>query len=158
MKLMLYKANCGNWIDKIINLGTGNYGYSHVELAFDKIDKNHNRGYLCYSSSPREGKVRFTYIDNDKTNHWVVIDLPQFSLEDERRIYSKCFDYLNAKYDVFGIIFWYVFSFVKKQRDNEWWCSEIVAYLLGLKDYRKNPNELAKLYGAKKVVDKCDNS
>lgn len=150
MKLLLYKSKCGNILDKVIDIGTGGYGYSHVELAFDRIDLNHNRGYLCFSSSPRDKKTRFTYINN-KTNHWEIIDLSkEYKLEQEREIYGKCFDLVGAKYDYYGILFWYVFSFIKKQKDNQWWCSEVVAYLLGFSDFRKHPNELAKIYGAKK--------
>jgi hypothetical protein len=40
---------------------------------------------------------------------------------------------------------------MKKQKDDQWWCSEIVGYLLGVVDFRVTPNELAKLYGAKKI-------
>lgn len=143
---MLYKANKGTWLDKTIDLMSGKYGYSHVELAFDKVVKS-DGSYLCFSSSPREGKVRFKQIEI--TDHWRVIDL-DVSLEEEQRIYSMAFDYVGAKYDYYGIIFWYVFFWVKKQHDDRWWCSEIVSYLLDMEKYRKTPNELAKMFGAKK--------
>lgn len=149
MKIMLYKANKGTWLDKIIDAFSGGYGYSHVELAFDKIYDDPKNGYICFSSSPREGKVRFKYINPHVNDHWEIIDL-NHTLEEEQRIYSGSFEYLNAKYDYYGIMFWYVFFWVKKQHDDKWWCSEIVSYLLGFDKYRKTPNELAKIFGANK--------
>lgn len=149
MKLMLYKADKGTLLDKTIDKFSGNYGYSHVELVFDQIYDNEKDGYICFSSSPREGEVRFKYINPHINDHWVIVDL-DYSKEDEQRVYSRCFEFVGAKYDYYGILFWYVFFWVKKQHDDRWWCSEIVSYLLDLEKYRKTPNELAKMFGAKK--------
>ena len=143
MKLALYRSVAGTKLDTIIDLFSGRYGYSHVELVFDQIDGSY------FSSSPREGKCRFKKIV-PKEKHWKLIDLPEIDCIQEAKIYEIANSFVNKKYDYFGILFWYVLFWVKKQKDDHWWCSEIVAYLLGHVDYRLTPNELAKYYHAPK--------
>lgn len=146
MKLAFYKAKKGNWLDKTINLWTGNYGYSHVELIFDNVKTTNADVSLCFSASPREGNVRFKYIELD--DKWVVMDF-DISDKEEKILYAKSLKYNHAKYDYLGIFFWFVLP-IKKQFENKWWCSEIISYLLGVKNFRICPNSMAKLYGVNK--------
>lgn len=62
MKLAFYKSVNGDTLDSLIDLWSGRYGYSHVELVFDRISTDKSKGNLCFSSSPREGKCRFKNI------------------------------------------------------------------------------------------------
>ena len=143
MKLALYRSVAGDKLDTIIDLFSGRYGYSHVELIFDNVDGS------WFSSSPRDGACRFKNIV-PKEKHWVIVDLPEIDYIQEVNIYSLAKCLVGDKYDYYGILFWYVFFWVKKQKDKNWWCSEVVAYLLGHVDYRVTPNELAKYYHAPK--------
>ena len=110
-------------------------------MVFDRIETEEN----WFSSSPREGKCRFSKIV-PKKGHWEILDLRDVTLPEEVTIYNVARSLEGKRYDYFGIIFWYVFFFVKRQHDNKWWCSEVVGYLLGHKDFRITPNELAKYY------------
>lgn len=148
MKLALYKAAEGTLLDKVIDLGSGLYGYSHCELVFDRIVPDVGGKSYCYSSSPREGECRFKYIDLD-SGKWEVIDLSdQFEWEDESIMFQDAKFFQGAEYDYYGIICWYVFAFIKKQKSSQWWCSEICARLLGWSDFRVTPNKLARHYKA----------
>jgi len=118
MKLAFYRSCKGNWLDTLIDLASGRYGYSHVELVFDRISTDTTHGNLCFSSSPREGKCRFKNIVLKET-HWNFVNI-NIPLKEEQRIYSECFNYLNAKYDYYGILFWYVLFWVKKQKNKKW--------------------------------------
>lgn len=151
MKVAFYKAAEGTPLDKIIDGATGLYGYSHCEFVFDQMEDGVRDGkYLCFSSSPREGYVRFKHIDIN-SGRWHVVDLPGVDVKAEREVYESAHLLLGSKYDYYGIIFWYVFFWVKKQRDDQWWCSEVLAYLMGWPHFRVTPNRLAKSLGAPKI-------
>jgi hypothetical protein len=145
MKVILYIADTGSIVDKIINLWTGLYGYSHSEIVFDKF-KTKDGKYLCCSSSPIDRKVRFEYI-NIHTDHWYVVDI-DVDYETEVRIYNEMKSLEGAKYDWKGILFTFIFRWFKKQDDKKWWCSEICAYILNKycmpMRIRIHPNKLAK--------------
>lgn len=135
MKLAFYKASSGNWLDKAINLFTGLYGYSHVELVFSDG--------MCFSCSPRENETRFKKIDLDD-DKWVVVDV-ECSDTKEELIREQAEKLVGKKYDWWGIFFYFVIP-LKKQSDGKWWCSEICAYLLKWIIFRVHPNRMAKGY------------
>jgi len=142
MKIAFYKANTGKLVDIIINMWTGCYGYSHCEI-------------VC-SADSFINAVRFKNIDI-YSNHWTVFDVPEVdTIEKEQEIYHLMKSLQGAKYDWFGIVFSFVFGFIHKQKDDQWWCSEICGYVLketvlpNLK-FRVSPNKLAKLLGHKGV-------
>ena len=145
MKVILYIAETGTFMDKLINVWTGLYGYSHCEIVFDKMPQKNGK-YLCCSSSPRDLKVRFNYIDI-KSKHWHIVDIPSNSKIDDE-VYKEMKKLEGAKYDWKGIFLTFIFSWVDKQDNKKWWCSEIVAHILN-KFYipmklRVHPNRLAK--------------
>jgi len=149
MKVAFYIAESGNFVDKIINLWTGFYGYSHCEIVFENFGPTEDyHKYLCCSAAPREGKVRFKEIDI-YSKHWHVIDLDDDINE------NTAFDYVNkmigAKYDWKGILLYFIFMFIKKQDKNKWWCSEFVGNFLNEfykpTKFRVSPNRLAKKLG-----------
>lgn len=147
MKLALYKAAEGTPLDKAIDIGSGLHGYSHNELVFDRMEDGIKDGYyLCFSSSPREGKVRFKHIDIH-SGKWYIVDLDDISLEEEKEMFEKAKTQVGKKYDYYGIFFTYILFWVKRQKDDQWWCSEIAAWLLGWPNFRVTPNKLARHFG-----------
>ena len=149
MKVALYIADTGSMVDKLINLWTGLYGYSHSEIVFDMIPEEKGK-YLCCSSSPIDGEVRFERI-NIYSKHWYVVDIP-IKYEDEVKAYKEMKKLVGAKYDWKGIFLTFIFKWIDKQDDKKWWCSEICSYVLN-KYYisipiRIHPNKLAKLLKA----------
>lgn len=145
MKVAFYRASKGTLLDKIINLWTGSYGYSHVELVFDELYEMNGSKSMCFSASPREGKTRFKYIDlND--GKWEVYTITDGYVP-EVEAFHRAKKIENKKYDYYGIFFWFVFSFVKKQKNNEWWCSEACPWCLKWTRFRLSPNKFAKLLG-----------
>ena len=65
MELLFYRAEKGNWQDKLIALWTRGI-YSHVEIRFSDG--------MCFTSSNREGGTRFIdiYI---REGVWDVVDI-----------------------------------------------------------------------------------
>ena len=151
MKLAFYKASKGRLLDKAINLWTGLYGYSHVEIIFSNGE--------AFSSSPREGHTRFKNI-KFSNNKWEIIDL-DIPKEKEEQIYLIAKKLEGKRYDWKGIflhqfigriIGWITgdYSIDKFQDKNKWWCSEITSFLLGLHNYRIHPNKMAKKFNVKR--------
>lgn len=141
MKLMLYRANRGTWLDKAINLLSGWYGYSHCELLFSDG--------MSFSSSPREGKCRFKSITyGDK---WYEVELYNITPEKEAQIRYECSRYVGKKYDYLGIFLWFLIP-VGIEDGSRWWCSEICSKLLGLRSYKISPNRLAEMFKAPRIL------
>lgn len=142
MRLAFYKAAKGSLLDKAVDLWTGLHGYSHCEIVFDQIEEN-----LSFSASPREGEVRFKYINFDP-DKWEFIDLPH-SQQEELDIYNTATQFVGKKYDYKGIFLWFILP-LHRQSDKQWWCSEICPFLLGFSNYRLSPNRFARNHNAPK--------
>lgn len=108
--------------------------YSHCELVFNDSPKEAS----CYSSSNRDGGVRFKTIDLT-SGHWDVVDLHSFDENAAWRWFTK---HHGQPYDVAGL-----FGFVlpwRTQNPNHWFCSEACAAALGISNPSKiSPNHLA---------------
>ena len=149
MKVALYIASTGSLVDKAIDIWTGLHGYSHCEIVFEQVVlPNDKDEWLCCSSSPRDGKLRFNYIDIH-SRHWLLVDIPEVdTIEKEKEVYDYLKKIEGAKYDWKGIILFFIFAFMKKQDDKKWWCSEIVAFILDKfaipMKVRISPNKLAR--------------
>lgn len=140
--MAFYIGEKGTILDRIIDIWSGWYGYSHCELVFSDG--------MSFSASPREGKVRFKRIDYD--DKWVIRDLP-FSYEMEDVIRGRCREYLGKSYDYIGVLLYYgLFTDIYDKK--KWWCSEICAKLIGMDDYHITPNQLAKRLNVKSQWDK----
>jgi hypothetical protein len=141
MKLAFYKGK-GNLIDKIIRWRTKSV-YSHVEIVFNGIKPS-----LWFSSSPRDGGVRFREIKPDP-EHWDYIELGRGTTDAylaAKAIERKGYDYVGA---IFG-------AGLKTHIENpkRYFCCEAVAY--ALKDVIKLTavSSPAELYNeAKKAVE-----
>ncbi len=135
MRFAFYKAEYGDWLDKLIAWYTRG-PYSHVEMFFEKDN-------ICFSSSPRDGGTRWKTIPDIKTSgKWVIVDTPYV---DENKLKIKCNAQLGKKYDWFCIFFNFVIPF-DIHDPKRWICSEICAKLvLKLKyAFKFSPNSLFK--------------
>lgn len=116
MIVAFYKAEYGDWKDKLIAWWTG-YKYSHTELILDST---------WYSSSPRSNKVRVKHIDMDYKWDYVKIDVDK---DDIVKAKLFLYDELGKKYDWKGIVLTQVFP-LQKHSNNRWFCSELCAQVL----------------------------
>lgn len=119
MKIAFYKGRYGNYLDKIICLGTLSK-YSHCEIVFSDG--------ICASSSYRDGGVRFKYI-NLNDGKWDVYDLDN-SQESEAAIHLFFECHNGNRYDTFGALL-SVFGLSSNVKDKQF-CSEICAMALGV--------------------------
>jgi|GEM_PF-3571919 len=149
MKIAMYIASTGSLVDKVIDIGTGLFVYSHCEIVFEKHGPPaEDEKWLTCSASPRDNKVRFNEIDI-YSKHWHVVDLPELD-DKEDEIYEFCKKYIGSKYDWRGIFFWFIFFWMKEQDNDKWWCSEFCAHVLNSfkadckSRVRVSPNHLAR--------------
>jgi hypothetical protein len=147
MKLAFYKADKGNWKDKLINVWTGRYGYSHVELLFDEN--------ICFSASPREGRVRFKQIKDIYTSgKWNIIEISP--LISEQEVIENCNKITGLPYDWIGIFFHQsiIFPSIRNkygiEDPDKYWCSEAIQSVLEQGNIYISPNEMAKLWNIQK--------
>lgn len=131
--LAMYKAE-GNWVDKIIRLFTGK-PYSHCELAVANGEK-----YLCYSSSPRDGGVRYKlmHLGEDK---WDLIPLDNVTEEKIKAYFNRT---CGKAYDWWGAI---GIVLCVKQKRSKYFCSEwcFNAIYNSEEGWRFSPNKLAQI-------------
>ncbi|WP_419851648.1 hypothetical protein [Actinobacillus pleuropneumoniae] len=128
--LAMYKAK-GNWVDCVIRLFTGK-PYSHCEIAV-----SNGKNYLCYSSSPRDGGVRFKAmpLPSDK---WDLIPL-DLTVPQVAEFYHKT---VGKKYDFWGAVGVVLFRLENPKR---YFCSEWCYELIFGKRKTISPNQLFKL-------------
>lgn len=115
MQLWFYKATYGDWWDKVISWWTWSL-YSHVELVF--------KDGLCFTSSSRDGGVRFKNIP--LTEKWFVIEIGS---DKEEEIREWCETELGKAYDWLGAIGCGI-GMPCLQSDDKWFCSEVVGAAL----------------------------
>lgn len=123
-QLAFFKGQ-GNWVDRIIRL-VSRSPYSHVELIAEPMIRDQAGGFICYSSSPRDGGVRIKPIVL-KDGHWDVVPVEWYA-GDVRAIF-RAND--GARYDWIGILFSQFLNW-RRQDKKRWFCSEIIATALGL--------------------------
>lgn len=141
--LIFYISKYGNYMDKLINLytnfgkGRTQQGFSHVEICFKKPE--HNKDLVIFSSSLPDKGTRWKTITYNE-NHWVEINInailnKDLSIHDiKKRIKNE----LNKDYDLAGVFF-HEFLYLDYQDKSKWWCSEIIAELIGIK-IKDDPN------------------
>jgi hypothetical protein len=133
MQLLFYKGKYGNFWDKFICLVTSSQ-YSHVEASFSINSEGY---HYCWSSSPRDGGVRQTRILVD--DHWDILNIPNISEQIFIQEKGKQYDYVGLIGTVIQVP-WF-------SRQRKWFCSEIVAEALGLKDsWKYSPEDLYQIY------------
>lgn len=140
MKLAFYKASAGHAWDKIIAWKTGSL-YAHVEVCFPELptdveppvakyvegDGKHV-GTLCYSSSPRDGGVRFKYI-NLQDGKWDLVNVALLPTPDIlASVLSYAETMIGMPYDWVGIA-GFALPFGEHD-DKDRFCSEVAVDLM----------------------------
>jgi hypothetical protein len=113
------------------------------------FDRAPGRYDLCFSSSWRDGGVRFKRIALDDPRRWTLVPVP-VSGEQAAAVRKWCLRRLGGRYDIAGVLA-FKLPFVR-QRLNWWFCSEIVTAALqqagllgGVQPHRISPNRLHRL-------------
>lgn len=121
MKIAFYRAEHGNWLDKLIAFITVS-NYSHCELVFTDG--------VFGSSSSRDGGVRLKYIEQD--SHWDIYDIYDLNLtqEKERQMREWFITHTGEAYDWPGAIM-SLFG-VNWTSEDKHFCSEVCGDLLDL--------------------------
>lgn len=118
MKIAFYKWKW-DWLDRLIRWGTASK-YSHCEIIVW-----HN---TCFWSSYRDGWVR-TKIINLNSWNWDILEM---EVSDE--LLSKIMaTQTGKKYDLKWILFSQLLK-VNHHNPDKWFCSEIIAFILGYKE------------------------
>jgi len=97
-----------------------------VELIAEPRIRDRDGGFICCSSSPRDGGVRIKPIVL-KEGRWDVVPV-EWHAGDVSSIFR---DNAVLTYDYAGIVFSPFFNW-RRQARKRWFCSEIVATALGL--------------------------
>lgn len=118
MQIAFYKARHGTLLDRLIDACTGRVGYSHVELVFSDG--------TWFSSSARDGGVRFKRIDPDPA-HWTIFPA-RITGAHEHAVRCWATTQLGRKYDYPGVL-GFVLPALRLSR-RRWFCSEICAAAL----------------------------
>ena len=116
MKIAFYIAEKGDWVDKLISIITRSK-YSHCEMVFPNGE--------FASSSPRDGGIRFKFIEQD--SHWEIFDVHATMSEEEIRRWFEgndqdTYDWIGAFMSIFGIMI---------KREDKKFCSYVCALMLG---------------------------
>ena len=138
MKLLFYKGTklenpSSTLWDNLICYITGSR-FSHVELStYDSFNS-----HMCWSASNRDGGVRYVRIE--VKDNWEILDLPV------HKDPNWFFQHRSKKYDYLGLIGTIIhLPFFSSK--NKWFCSEIIAEFIGLKDsWKYTPEDLYQLY------------
>ena len=112
MKIIFYIAKNGDYRDKFISFWTRG-PYSHCELLFSDG--------VCFSSSPRDGGVRFKTFEILPT-HW---DTKEVLTDKEEEIKKWCETQVGKKYDWLGVVGLSLLHMPWVQDKKQWYCSEI---------------------------------
>lgn len=113
----------GRWDDRLVRFRTRSE-YSHVELL--QGDAGYGK-HLAISSSGRDGGVRIKRIDFHP-DRWDIMPLEGWCRPDA---WDRASRHLGAPYDWSGILGTFALP-VLRQSDRAWWCSELLAYAVGL--------------------------
>lgn len=132
-----HKDGCDGWYAFFIWIRTL-ASFCHVELRFSNGDS--------WSAVDGEGGVRFKKIAYTHDYRWEFVDIPLSKLPKQYKTEQDVYDYcktIKGEYDWMGIFLWEGLPLGIEDK-TKWYCSEVVAYALGLKKYRINPGELYK--------------
>lgn len=132
VKIAFYKAEKGKLLDKIIAWWTRpNFfkfwesgKYSHVEIVF--CDKRN----ICFSTSPRENKTRWKYIDDLYTSgKWDFLEVKYTDKTFENYLIFNCNKEEGKPYDWLCIFLTNIIP-LNIENPKKWMCSELVAKLV----------------------------
>jgi hypothetical protein len=126
-----------NWAAFFIWIKSGFKNVCHVEISF-------SNGYSWSSDSERG--VRFKRISYSHRDWWFFVrwdlDNPNFTQYDnEQALHGKCKEYVGMGYDFLGCL-GEALDNNNMQDKNRLYCSEAVAYVMGIKPAQIKPSEL----------------
>ncbi len=135
LKIAFYIAEYGDISDKLISLVTQSK-YSHCEIIFPNGE--------WASSSPRDGGVRFKFMEPD-TAHWDIFELALWYTPEKQELYEqyvRCWFELNddKSYDWFGAVG--AFLNIDLSSSNKKFCSQVCAGVIGLEHTNITPGNL----------------
>jgi hypothetical protein len=153
MKLAFYKG--AGKMDGLIRWWTKSQ-FSHVEMVFDIATPATEHGPpappLCWSSSARDGGVRFKTIPLDD-GKWILVDLPHVEPAIELAIRVWCSSLVGSPYGFLDVLR-FVLPFLRSKR-KQWFCSEAVLsalqselFFLGHRPDNVSPGKLYKIVTA----------
>ena len=121
------------FMDGMIRLFTWSK-YSHCEIAIKP--KKNSTEYICYSSSVRDGGVRFKTMALNPAD-WDIFELPEVTEKKVKDFYEET---KGMKYDFLGAVGSVLHT---REIPNKYFCSEWCSAVLGLtKPYKYSPGRL----------------
>lgn len=107
---------------------------SHSELC---VGNPFDGAVLCVSSDPKGGvRGKVMQLDRDR---WILTAVPTIY---PQQVINFLNDHKGQKYDWVGCVR-SVLPFVSREHESKWFCSEVCATIIGLKDpWRFHPNAL----------------
>lgn len=133
--LAFYKGT-GRLDDRLIRFSTRSE-FSHVELLLAGDDDYRTRPVAAISASGRDGGVRRKEIDF-RSDNWVVLPVFGWAHDDA---WKFAFNHLGEGYDWAAILFSFIIP-IRRQANTRWFCSELCAEAIGLKDMATSPGDL----------------
>lgn len=129
--LAFYKGPANDWVHKTTHHATCLWTrskYSHVELVIDGV---------CYSASGRDGGVRKKVIPNlNSSGRWDI-----YEVKIDKAFALNLFKYEEGLgYDYLGVAK-FVLPFIPESQ-SRWYCSELIAAMMGTTNDNKSPQEL----------------
>jgi len=144
------KGHRGSWLGRMIKRVLDE-PFPHVELVLPKegtIDQFPGKSFSSRGSekSKRRGGVgkgvKWKKINYSHRERWIIIRLPGYkTLEQIKALKDECQKFIGKKYDYLGALAW---CGLKKRAEwaHRWWCSEVIARVIGVKPWRLTPFEL----------------
>ena len=130
-----HKDGSDGWYAFLIWLRTFS-SYCHVEIKFSNGDS--------WSSVDGEGGVRFKKIAYSHPYRWEFVEIPIDKLpkkyKNEQELYEDC-KTIKGHYDWIGIALNEGIPLGIEDK-TKWYCSEVIAFALGLKKYSISPGSL----------------
>lgn len=126
----------GTMADKIVRMATRS-PFSHCELIQCEVTPRRGDTVTCISASGRDNGVRIKEIEL-KAEKWDIYAVPWAPPDTWQRAEAK----LGEPYELWSMVISQLFNFRRHER-GKWFCSELVAYALGLNmPHAKSPGDL----------------
>lgn len=124
VKVIFYKAEYGNWKDKLISWWTKST-YSHVEVIL--------KDGKCFSADARNNIVRIKDIDYED-GKWDILHV------NKKINYREIDKNIGCEYDWKGLFLNEVLK-SKIENPKKWYCSEVCSHILGFRNTLMSPGE-----------------
>ena len=135
IQLAFQRVQIYNPMSWILRLRCGKY--IHVELIFPEPYIYVTNSFSSRITGPRFKKIKYN------NRYWDFVTLDKKYQDDILLIRERCFSIVKVlpKYDFVGAVFEAGYDIPLEIRER-WYCSELIAYILGIKKYGVDPVEL----------------